>query len=176
MILFALPKLAGRLLAVAPAVAILLVVHPPAAAAQDARAVVTFVGAAGMAAAAANVPPAMRTARLRRLFHEYFAVNRIAEFALGPYRRIATPAQENEYFRLYEEYSVQTYAQQLAYYGSAPFRVIASGPYGGETVVTSEIVRPDGGRIAVNWYLIERHGRYKIDDLSIAGISMKNKQ
>jgi phospholipid transport system substrate-binding protein len=142
-------------------------------AAQDPPGVVGYIGAQGMATLGPGVSAAQRTARLRELFSKYFDVGHVAAFALGHYRGIATAEQQQEYFRLYEEYTAASYGSQLSRIGVAPFQVIGSRSSGDQTVVTSEIVRPDGNRVKLDWYLVNRHGKYKVADVNIGGSSMK---
>ncbi len=142
-------------------------------AAQDPQAVVRYVGAQGMATLAANISPAQRIALLRELFANYFDAGHLAAFALGRYRVIATPQQQQEYFRLYQDYTVASYSAQLVQIGAAPFQITGSRPYGPQTAVSSEIARSDGSRTRIDWYVVDRHGRYKIADVNIAGRSMK---
>src|SRR5579862_5510156 len=101
-----------------PAVCAFLVVLPtlgarPAAAQEVPRAVVYYVGTQGMAALAPQVSPAQRRAILRSLFAAYFDVDDLARFALGRYRAIATPMQQQEFAALYLEYTVATYGARL---------------------------------------------------------------
>lgn len=140
---------------------------------DDPRSVVGYVGAQGMAALGPTISPAQRIARLRQLFAENFDTAGIAEFALGPYRRSATPQQQQEFFRLYQDYTVRTYDAQLGQYGAAPFQVTGGRSDGERAVVTSEIIRPGGNHVQIDWHLVNRQGQYKINDLIIAGISMK---
>jgi phospholipid transport system substrate-binding protein len=42
----------------------------------------------------------------------------------------------------------------------------------GDVIVTSEIVRPQGPPIAIDWRLVVGDGRYKISDVSIDGVSI----
>lgn len=151
----------------------LLALSAPGMAAGEPQAVVAYVGAQGMATLAPNVAPAQRTARLRELFANYFDVGHIAAFALGRYRDIASPQQQEEFSRLYQDYTVEAYGARLNQIGAAPIRITAVRPYGDEVIVASEIVRPDGSRVPVDWYLVDRHGRYKITDVVIGGTSMK---
>ena len=97
----------------------------------------------------------------------------IGQFVLGRYWRVATPEEQQEFLRLFQEYIVQSYAARLGEYGGEPFRVIGSRASGGETVVTSEIARPNGSRVLVDWYVIERGGAPKITDIYVGGVSMK---
>ena len=143
------------------------------AAAQDPQAVVRYVGAQGMATVGQNLPPAQRTAQLRDLFSTYFDSGHTAAFALGRYRVLATPQQLQEYYRLYEEYTAASYGSQLAQIGAAPFQVTGSRPYGDQIVVASEITLPNGNQMKVDWYLVKRHGKYKIADVTIGGSSMR---
>jgi len=139
----------------------------------DPQAVVAYVATQGMATLGPNVAPAQRDATLRGLFEHYFDGDASAEFALGRYRNTATPSQQQEFFRLYGEYTVRTFGAQLNRVGAAPFRVTGGRSNGRQAVVTSEISRPDGNRVELVWSLINRHGNFKITDLSIGGESMR---
>jgi phospholipid transport system substrate-binding protein len=146
---------------------------PPAAAQEDPQAIVAYVGTQGMAALAPQFSPAQRTARLHSLFADYFDVGDLAMFALGRYRAIASPTQLQEYAGLYLEYTVAAYGAHLSQFGLAPFRMIGMHTYGGQPVVSSEIVRPDGGRVQIDWHLVNQYGKYKISDVVIGGYSME---
>jgi phospholipid transport system substrate-binding protein len=161
------------LMAIGMALALVVALPGRGTTAQDPQAVISYVGTHGMAAVGPNISPAQRTAQLRGLLQDYFDVPGIAEFALGRYRSSANPQQQQEYLGLYQDYTVHAYDTRLAQYGAAPFRVTGSRPDGEQTVVTSEIIRSGGSRVQIDWYLVNRHGQYKITDLSIDGISMK---
>jgi phospholipid transport system substrate-binding protein len=143
---------------------------------NDPQAVVGYVGAQGMATMGSNVSAAQRIAILRELFAQYFDIGHIAAFALGNYRRSATEQQLQEYERLYQEYTVETYSAQLSQIGAAPFQVTGARPYGEQVAVSSEIGRSGGSPIKIDWYLVKRHGKYKISDLSIGSTSMRATQ
>ena len=163
-----------RLIVVAALVSVLSLLPPgPATALADPQAVVAYVVEQGMATIGANLPPIQRDARLRALFQKYFDGDTSAEFALGRYRAIATPPQQQEFFRLYEAYTVRTFGARLTQIGTAPFRVTGARSYGRQAQVSSEIIRPDGSRIQLVWSLINRHGNFKIADLSIGGESLR---
>src|ERR1051326_2383987 len=117
------------------------------AAAQDARALVASLGNQAIQVLGPQVSPAQRLARFRELFSEDFDVPGIGQFVLGRYWRVANPAEQQEFLRLFQEYIVQSYASRLGEYGGEPFRVTGSRPSGDETVVTSEIQQGNGGRI-----------------------------
>ena len=150
----------------------LVTASPGQATAQDAR---TFIGRLGNEAIQVlgpSVSQQQRIARFRQLFQRDFDVPGIGQFVLGRYWRTATPEEQQEFLKLFQEYIVQSYAAQLGEYGGEPFRVLGSRPSGNETVVTSEIDRPSGSRILVDWYVVDRGGP-KISDVYVAGVSMK---
>lgn len=146
---------------------------PQPAAAQDARAFVGTLGKQAIEVLGPNVAPAQRLARFRELFRNDFDIPGIGRFVLGRYWRTATPREQEEFLGLFQEYIVRAYATRLSAYGGEPFRVTGARPNGEETVVASEIIRANGSRIAVDWYLINNGGRFKITDVYVGGVSMK---
>jgi phospholipid transport system substrate-binding protein len=151
----------------------LLTAAPTEAGAQDARAFVANLGNQAIQVLGPSVSPAQRVARFRQLFQNDFDVPGIGQFVLGRYWRTASPEEQQEFLRLFQEYIVQAYAARLGEYGGEPFRVLGSRPAGDETVVTSQIDRPNAGRILVDWYLTSRGGALKITDVYVGGVSMK---
>jgi phospholipid transport system substrate-binding protein len=151
----------------------LLFAMPRGAAAQDARAFINRLGTQAIEVLGPGVPPAQRLVRFRELFHNDFDVPGIGRFVLGRYWRLATPQEQREFLGLFQEYIVRAYSTRLGQYGGEPFRVLAARPSGDETVVASEIIRPSGSRVQVDWYLVDGGGRYKITDVYVGGVSMK---
>ena len=151
----------------------LLTAAPGDASAQDARSFIANLGNQAIQVLGPSVSPSQRVARFRELFREDFDVPGIGQFVLGRYWRTATPEQQQEFLRLFQEYIVQAYSSRLGEYGGEPFRVTGSRPSGEETVVSSEIDRPGGNRVQVDWYLNNRSGRQKITDVYVGGVSMK---
>jgi phospholipid transport system substrate-binding protein len=146
---------------------------PDRAAAQDARAFVNTLGQQAIQVLGPSVPEAQRLARFRQLFHNDFDVPGIGQFVLGRYWRAATPQEQQEFLGLFQEYIVRAYSARLAQYAGEPFRVLGARQNGGETVVTSEILRQSGNPVQVDWYLIDGGGRYLITDVYVGGVSMK---
>lgn len=162
-----------RLAAAVALIVLALTAAPGQAAAQDARAFVSALGNDAIQVLGPSVSPDRRLARFRELFHNDFDVPGIGRFVLGRYWRVATPPQQQEFLGLFQEYIVRAYSVRLGQYGGEPFRVTGSRPNGGETIVSSEIIRPNGSRVAVDWYLINEGGQLKITDVYVGGVSMK---
>jgi len=155
------------------ALGLLCLAAPREAAAQDPRAFVSALGEQAIEFLGPSVSPAQRLARFRELFNADFDVPGIGQFVLGRYWRTATPQEQREFLVLFQEYIVRAYSVRLGAFGGEPFRVVSARPNGRETVVSSEIIRHEGNRIEIDWYLVERGGRYKIADVYVSGVSMK---
>lgn len=145
---------------------------PPRAAAQsDPVAFINQLGVQAIQVLGPSVPPAARVQRFRQLFSTDFDLPEIARFVLGRYWRVATPEQQQQFQGLLQEYLAQAYAGRLAEYAGEKFQALNAQQQGNETVVFSEITRNDGGKIRVEWHLVNQGG-WKITDAFVAGVSM----
>ena len=133
-----------------------------------------------------DTSPDQRFVRFRQIFRADFDVPGIARFVLGPYWRLASPAQQQEFLALFENYIVQTFSGRLSQYaesGDAP-RVTGSRLDPEGAVVSSQINLANGGGpragghgptvlpIKVDWHLTAQNGSYKINDVVVDGVSM----
>lgn len=151
----------------------ILISPGPAAAAADPAAVITSLGNQALEVLGNNVDPKLRVARFRQLFSEDFDVPGIARFVLGRYWRIATEPQQREFVKLFADYIALAYSNRLAEYSGETLRVTGSRPAPDGSVVSSEIVRPNGAPPAkVDWVLTPHDGAYKISDVVVEGVSM----
>jgi phospholipid transport system substrate-binding protein len=151
----------------------ILIPSRPAAAAADPAAVITDLGNQALQVLGRNVNPNVRVARFRQLFVEDFDVPRIARFVLGRYWRVATPQQQQEFVRLFTDYIAMVYANRLAEYSGENLKVTGSRAAPDGSLVSSEIVRPNGAPPAqVEWLLTQSGGTYKISDVIVEGVSM----
>ena len=151
----------------------LLTAVPHGNAAMDPRAFIGNLGNEGIQTLGPNVPPAQRVARFRELFQSDFDVTGIGRFAIGRYWRAFSPEQQQEFLRLFSEYTVQAYADKLGQYGGARFQVTGSEPVGNEVVVNSQVLRTNGQPVQIDWHLIQEGDGYKVDDVYVDRVSMK---
>jgi phospholipid transport system substrate-binding protein len=146
---------------------------PAILAAADPAAVISNLGNRALEILGKNATPAQRVARFQELFREDFDVPGIARFVLGRYWKTATPEQQQEFVKLFEDYIALVYSAQLAAYSGETLKVTGSRPGPEGAIVASEIVRPTGGQpVKVEWHLTDRSGTYKINDVAVDGISM----
>jgi phospholipid transport system substrate-binding protein len=160
-----------------PICAVVLIITGPIAAQRavaqgDPVAFINQLGTQAIQVLGKNAPPAQRLQRFRDLFASDFDIPGIGQFVLGRYWRVATPQEQQDFLKLLNEYLAQAYSARLAEYAGEPFHALGARPNGEETVVNSEIVRGDGNKIRVDWYLVQRGG-WKITDAYVAGVSMK---
>jgi phospholipid transport system substrate-binding protein len=151
---------------------LLLSTMPQHAAAQDAQNFIGTLGTEAIQVLGPSVPEEQRLARFRELFHDDFDIPEIGRFVLGRYWRIATPDEQQEFLKLFQEYIVRAYSARLGQYGGEPFRVTGDHADGDETIVSSEIVEQGGDAIDIDWHLQQTAGAYKIIDVYVGGVSM----
>ncbi|MDB5364102.1 MAG: putative toluene tolerance transporter [Rhodospirillales bacterium] len=115
--------------------------------------------------------------RFRQLLNENFDVPTIARFALGRYWNAASPAQQQEYSKLFEDQIVDAYATRFREYAGEQFKVTTTRQEGNDTVVSSQIIRPAGGPpVDVDWRVRSNGHGPRIIDVAVAGVSMARTQ
>ena len=149
---------------------------PSQAVAQDqgAAAFIQTLGSQGMQAL--SLPEAQRAARFRQLLQADFDLPEIARFVLGQYARAMPPQEQQEFMTLFTDYVARSYATRLASYAGSPFRVTGVRPGGGETVVTSQVLRHGGQPAEIDWHVVSGGGRPLVTDVVVGGVSMKVSQ
>jgi phospholipid transport system substrate-binding protein len=146
---------------------------PRGAAASDPGAFISQLGSEAIQVLGPSVSASDRLARFREIFRNDFDVPGIGQFVLGRYWRAATPAEQQEFLGLYQEYIVEAYSARLGAYGGEPFRVTGTRGGGDNIVVASQIIQKSGAPIEVDWYLADEGGTLKITDVYVGGVSMK---
>jgi phospholipid transport system substrate-binding protein len=143
-----------------------------AAAGDDPADFIRILGNQGLAVIRSSANLDQKATYFHQMLRQDFALTDISRFVLGPYWRVASGTQRREFRSLFEDYLVHYYGQRFAQYDGENLRVNGSrsGPAG--VTVTSQIIRPQGPRIEVDWQLVVSDGRYKISDVSIDGVSM----
>ena len=152
--------------------ALFAIAAPRPAAAQDqgAAGFIQNLGQQGLQALGGPEP--QRVARFRQLLDASFDMPEISRFVLGQYAHSLAPQQQQEFMGLFRDYIAHSYSVRLGPYAGAPFRVTGARPYGGETVVSSEVSR-GGAPTRIDWHVNNNGGRYLVTDVNVDGVSMK---
>jgi phospholipid transport system substrate-binding protein len=116
--------------------------------------------------------PVSKAAYFDRMLQQDFDLTDICRFVLGPYWRLATPYERQEFSGLFTDRLINFYGRRLAQSGDADFVVTGSRTEPGGVVVTSRIIPRQGNPIVVDWRLGVSNGLYKIEDVAIDGVSM----
>jgi phospholipid transport system substrate-binding protein len=118
-------------------------------------------------------PAAERQARFRELFHNDFDSPGIARFVLGRYWRTASPDEQKEFLKLFEEYVVYVYTARLSDFEGEQFKVNSARPDQGAVIVSTDVITPGAPTpLKVDWRLVDDDGAYKISDVVVEGVSM----
>ncbi len=115
-----------------------------------------------------------RNVKFRQMLRDSFDLTTIARFVIGRSWNSATPEQQAEYMRLFEDLVVQTYSDRFALYTGEGFSV-RSGRQEGERdfIVNSDITHPDGSQpTSVDWRVRQKGDKTGIIDVVVEGVSM----
>lgn len=115
-----------------------------------------------------------RKKEFRKLLKDSFDTKIIAQFSIGRYWRKATPAQRDEYLKLFEKMIINIYAGRFDEYSGQKLIITNKRPEGKRDVmVDTKIVSPNGGPdVLVRWRLRYKNSQFKIIDVVIEGVSM----
>lgn len=114
-----------------------------------------------------------RTKRFRTLFVDNFDIPEIGKLVLGRYWRIATPEQQKDFIRLFEDIQVYTWARRFKDYSGETLEVLAiANEADGDVQVESRIKRDKMDPINVGWRVRKAGEVYRVLDIKVEGASM----
>jgi phospholipid transport system substrate-binding protein len=121
-----------------------------------------------------QITDAERNDRFRKLFVSTFDLPEISRFVLARYWRVATPEQQQEFIKLFEDMQVLNWAQRFKDYKGESLQVTASAKDGEKGfVVDSQLNRPAANPLPVQWKVhAADDGRIRITDIVVEGVSM----
>ncbi len=119
-----------------------------------------------------DLQPPQKLAYFHQMLNQDFDMRGISQFVLGPYWRLANDYERQEFTRLLSDSLVKFYRDRFTRYEGETFRVTGSRFDPAGIIVTSQIIRPNGPPIAVDWRLNTHDGHYKISDVIVDGVSM----
>lgn len=121
----------------------------------------------------AEISEADRATKFRGLLENSFDMDTISRFVLAQYWKVATPAQKKEYQKLFKEMIVRVYSRRFGEYEGQELEVTSARPEGKHDIlVNSKIVPQSGSKIALDWRVREKNGRFQVIDIIVEGVSM----
>lgn len=118
-----------------------------------------------------------KKAEFSKLLNESFDMTTIGRFSLGANWKVATPAQQQEYQKLFRQMIVKVYSKRFSDYEGQKFDVRSSRKDNAtDSLVTSYIVPASGPEVRVDWRVRNKGGVYKVVDIIVEGVSMAQTQ
>jgi phospholipid transport system substrate-binding protein len=115
-----------------------------------------------------------RIERLREALNPIFDYEEMAKRALGTHWRRRTPAEQEEFVKLFRDFLERIYSDKVDLYGGEKVR------FGRELIdkdfaqVESTIIKPKGEELAVIYKLRQLNGQWKVYDAVVENISIVN--
>jgi phospholipid transport system substrate-binding protein len=119
----------------------------------------------------ALTPQARRTA-VRDLAIEVFDVTETAKRSLGPHWQQLTPAQRDEFVRLFRDLLEQSYVSRIDEYGGERIRYVSERVDGDSATVRAMIVTRQGTEVPVESRLLKKGDRWLIYDVLVENVSL----
>src|SRR5262245_7655835 len=115
-----------------------------------------------------------RVDRLREALNPIFDYEEMAKRALGSHWRRRTPAEQEEFVKLFRDFLEKIYSDKVDLYAGEKVR------FGREVIdkdfaqVESTIIKPKGEELAVIYKLRQLNGQWKVYDAVVENISIVN--
>jgi phospholipid transport system substrate-binding protein len=114
-----------------------------------------------------------RADQFRTILETRFNLKAIGKFVLGRYWKQASDEEKQTFINLFKETTVATYATRFKDYTSEKFEIRGCHVEAdGGVIVSSQIMRPNGQTIPINWKIFEKKGEMRVYDVILEGISI----
>lgn len=159
-------------------IAALLALAPlPALAQMDAGRASAFIQTTGdelVRVLNSNAAVAQRREQVAVILRRAVDIEGTGRFILGRWWRVATPAEQQEYLRLFEESLIRNLASRFGEFQGVRFSLGRSQARTEEDVlVTTLVERPGISPLTLDWRVADVNGQPKIVDLVAEGTSLR---
>jgi phospholipid transport system substrate-binding protein len=155
--------------------AVLLAAAGTAAAASPTETVQTAVqkvSASQSGPAAKTLSTAERRAEIRKITDNLFDFKDMSERSLGSAWTQATPAQQQEFVRLFSTLIASAYLSRIEQFAGEPFTYVGEKIDGNEASVLSRVVTSKGSELGLDYRMYRADGRWAVYDIYVDGISL----
>ena len=115
---------------------------------------------------------AERRMAIRRIAGEVFDFNEISRRSLGRYWQPRTPAEREEFVRLFADLLERAYVSKLELYSGEKIEYPGEVPDGDVTTVRTRIITKQGTPIPVDYRMFQQSGQWRAYDALIEGVSL----
>lgn len=115
-----------------------------------------------------------RSDKFRDILRNSFDLMTIGRFVIGRSWNAATPDEQKEYMRLFQELVIKTYGDRMTLYTGEGFVVTGVRPETEkDTIVNSQITHPDNSEpTTIDWRVRQRDGKLGVIDVVVEGVSL----
>jgi phospholipid transport system substrate-binding protein len=162
------------LIALLPALAVIR----PAAAAVDPGSAASFIQTTGgelVAAINATSQPAdRRRAQVAAILRKAVDIEGVGRFILGRYWRVATPQEQQEYLKLFEETLIRNLSARFGEYQGVRFSLGRSQQRTEDDVLVNTVIeRPGNPAFGLDWRVGDVGGQPRVVDVIAEGTSLR---
>jgi len=115
--------------------------------------------------------PARRTA-VRQAANRLFDFEETAKRALGPHWQQRTPAEHEEFVRLFSDLLEAAYVGKIDLYQGEKITFVGETVDGDQATVKTRIVTKQGNEVPVDYRLSREKDRWRVYDVIIEGVSL----
>ncbi len=135
---------------------------------------ITTTGEELVAVLNSDAPVARRRDQVAAILRRAVDVEGTGRFILGRWWRVATPEEQREYLRLFEETLIRNLAARFGDFQGVRFSVGRSQARSEDDVlVTTVVERPSSPTVTLDWRVAEVAGQPRIVDLVAEGASLR---
>jgi phospholipid transport system substrate-binding protein len=116
--------------------------------------------------------PRERRAALRKVADEIFDWEETAKRSLGRHWQQRTPAERDEFVRLFADLLDRAYMSKLELYDGEKIGFTGDTIDGDQAIVRTRILTKQGSEIPVHYKMLRRDDRWKVYDVEIEGVSL----
>jgi len=115
---------------------------------------------------------AQRRADIRKITESLFDFNEMSKRSLGGAWTQASPAERQEFVRLFSTLIASAYMGRIEQYAGEPITYVGERVDGDEAAVQSRVVTPKGSEIGLEYRLYRADARWTVYDINVDGISL----
>ncbi len=113
-----------------------------------------------------------RRKAVRKIANEIFDFAETAKRSLGRHWAARTPAERDEFVKLFADLLERSYISKIELYGGEKVGFVGDSVEGEFATVKTKIVTKSGNEIPVDYRMLKRSERWLVYDVSIEGISL----
>jgi phospholipid transport system substrate-binding protein len=113
-----------------------------------------------------------RREAVRSLAEQVFDVTETAQRALGPHWQERTPAEREEFVKLFANLLEQTYISRIGEYGGEKLAYVSEQIDGDRAIVRARITTKNGSEVPVESRLLRKENRWLIYDILVENLSL----